>query len=1223
MDTPYILKPEKLLTHHDFLRTLARSLLRDKHHAEDIVQQTWLTALEKGPREETALRGWLAGTTRNLVKRLVRTEKRLGKREKTAARAEAVRSTDELVSRESARRKVVDAVLQLKEPYRSSVLFRFYDDLPPREIARRHNIPVETVKTRIQRGLAILRSRLEDDFIDSEKDWRLAIAPIAGIKLNALTAGAKAFAFSLKAKVSMAVAAIAVILSALVFLTDDDDALIQEGGRALYDEENAAPVVVIEDDDGQIKQAVLPDEGDQPDSYKKALGGIKGRISRNNGDPLSSESVQLLGLKGDDFFQGRIDDPKSGSPLLELRSDQTRTDSEGSFCFTELLPRGYYILVIHKDGQKYATHFVDVQPGPGKTVDLGEIILDKSRDLKGCVTDLNGKPLEGARVVAAQLPDEINTGILSFKPGSSFIFEFRLFTKMRSVIDPPSAFSRLLKALPFHEAETGKDGGFSLNNIPVKNCLLLVERAGYSTTTTIPDSFCSIRLEKSVTLKARVFDHKNKPVPGIEVRIGPDPGDDNFSLLAPPLFTQTDGSFVAESVKAGPACCVFRRFQEDPWIIEGPVNPHDKELIFHLPRTCNVELKIVDKYDIKVKDAELKIRVKTVQNFIPSNIPVSVKDRIKISESGNTTIKDMSPGKYEILVTAPGYGTAVKEISVKDKPVREKIVLQSASSVSINVFGGKDKAPLEWVDVMIYPEPDKNSHRAIDTSTLNILRSRTDDNGLAHFEKLSEGKYGVTLSHPGYAILVESLILPEDEKTEFLMKPGIVIEGRVDFEGSNEIPPFTILLEPRWDVGLTLLGGITVTDTDGRFRVENMNPGKWEISVLPQLEDITTISRLDETLARDYFEIAESRISRVTINLSIVKDLAVCSSVSGRVLFNGLPVENTAVTLDIGNKHFKEIAGESGSYSFKRTPVGKGIIRINTPQESDSPGVNMARKIMVKEAPPHTENFEIQTGVINGIVRSFADKKPLCGIKVSAIIRQSDELRAFASFVVSAINNKLENGSSSIPSMTNLFYTPIEMSTITDLDGAFRFPGAPVGVYCVEAKSDQYGCPSAVDVKVTQGAASDQVVLELYTPVTVKGFVKLPKLAGDKILNMLVSPVTKKPFSLKEFFSSLIFSNKIGGDRIVEVNNGTGAFEITRLMPGIYKAYLISVPEEIKIKEKVKSSFERIEFFLPMKFEVTPFCGQTIDLYPVRNNHPLKEILVDKLERALLYIKDK
>ena len=41
--------PELLSQHRSFLKSLARRLLRDEHAAEDVVQESYLAALERPP----------------------------------------------------------------------------------------------------------------------------------------------------------------------------------------------------------------------------------------------------------------------------------------------------------------------------------------------------------------------------------------------------------------------------------------------------------------------------------------------------------------------------------------------------------------------------------------------------------------------------------------------------------------------------------------------------------------------------------------------------------------------------------------------------------------------------------------------------------------------------------------------------------------------------------------------------------------------------------------------------------------------------------------------------------------------------------------------------------------------------------------------------------------------------------------------------------------------
>lgn len=165
-----------LLAHARFARGLARALLGDEHLAEDAVQETWLAALRRPPRALSA--AWIAEVARNAARKIRRGESRRAARERASAVPEAAEGQWR-PERQAALREVVDAVLALEEPYRSTVLLRFYEGVPPREIAARQAVSVSTVNSRLQRALARLRERL--DAKDGGRGaWAVALAPLAG-----------------------------------------------------------------------------------------------------------------------------------------------------------------------------------------------------------------------------------------------------------------------------------------------------------------------------------------------------------------------------------------------------------------------------------------------------------------------------------------------------------------------------------------------------------------------------------------------------------------------------------------------------------------------------------------------------------------------------------------------------------------------------------------------------------------------------------------------------------------------------------------------------------------------------------------------------------------------------------------------------------------------------------------------------------------------------------
>jgi RNA polymerase sigma-70 factor (ECF subfamily) len=163
--TPTPLDPELLLAHAGFVRSVARSLLRDENSVDDVVQQTWLTAIERPPREAGALKGWLARVVRSVARGTRRSDERRARREVATAPSEIdPRDPSALVERLARMRALTDAVLALPPPYRDAIVRRHLEELSPAEIARRDGVPVATIETRLKRARKQLRERLEQSY---------------------------------------------------------------------------------------------------------------------------------------------------------------------------------------------------------------------------------------------------------------------------------------------------------------------------------------------------------------------------------------------------------------------------------------------------------------------------------------------------------------------------------------------------------------------------------------------------------------------------------------------------------------------------------------------------------------------------------------------------------------------------------------------------------------------------------------------------------------------------------------------------------------------------------------------------------------------------------------------------------------------------------------------------------------------------------------------------
>jgi RNA polymerase sigma factor (sigma-70 family) len=179
---------EDVLAQSAWIRRLAGRLVADAAHRDDVVQDAWIEALQHG-QSARALRPWLAGVLRNLVRMDRRGDMRRRSKEGVEEAAASPATPEQLVERVEIEREVAAALLEIDEPYRSTLLWRFYDDLSAAEIARRSGVPAGTVRWRLKEGLDLLRVKLDARFNGDRRRWSVALIPTAAAARGGLTGG--------------------------------------------------------------------------------------------------------------------------------------------------------------------------------------------------------------------------------------------------------------------------------------------------------------------------------------------------------------------------------------------------------------------------------------------------------------------------------------------------------------------------------------------------------------------------------------------------------------------------------------------------------------------------------------------------------------------------------------------------------------------------------------------------------------------------------------------------------------------------------------------------------------------------------------------------------------------------------------------------------------------------------------------------------------------------
>lgn len=390
---------DALLVHASWARDLARGLVTDPAAADDLVQEAWVAALESPPRHAENLRGWLGTVIRNLARSRGRSHGRRAAREAQVALEDhqEAPSSEALASRIDTQRRLASAVLELDEPYRSTVILRFYEGLDATQIANRLGVAPSTARWRIKVGLDTLREQLDRDFDGDRAAWVALVLPLARPRLAPASTAAVAtttlqglIALKLTTKTA-AIAAVALLGITGVALVVDP--LASDGESP---DNTPAPVTFspLEESAPRVVEA-------------NAMA-----VSREVVEAAPTESTTdqvLVAARTTTFASMRLVDPDglpvegatAWSPKLPSADTGVTSDADGSVSIP--LPRleqreSVYIRIDHPNFARLTLYNV---VEPERVTEFGDVILQPAGSVEGRVLLADGRPASGAWVEAA------------------------------------------------------------------------------------------------------------------------------------------------------------------------------------------------------------------------------------------------------------------------------------------------------------------------------------------------------------------------------------------------------------------------------------------------------------------------------------------------------------------------------------------------------------------------------------------------------------------------------------------------------------------------------------------------------------------------------------------------------------------------------------------------------------------------------------------------------
>lgn len=376
------------------LHALAQRLAGPDGLAEDAVQDTALIALRRDRRTVRSVRAWLGAVFWSRFGRLAAREHRRNEVESRAScEPERSPSAADAAATAELHRSIADAVVALPEPHRTAVTLRFLRDLPLAEVAAATGVSAEAARTRVRRGLDLLRQRL-----DQERGGRHAWVGLVGLPAvdapvtpplpvhgtTVLTMTAK------QVTIGCTVAAIAVVgLFAWRAFDDgatrrpvESDAVGTHSGEAVTDSGAREP-------DRTVVSAARPATAlDEPPA--RGPSALWGRVVRTGSDdPVANARVALL-VRPADEFSGMLD------LAFAARVEEVATaitDGDGAFLFEVERGRPYRVRV-------NAAGAAELERA--NLVGGAEVVLRVASPagVTGTVVDAHGEPVCDAGVTA-------------------------------------------------------------------------------------------------------------------------------------------------------------------------------------------------------------------------------------------------------------------------------------------------------------------------------------------------------------------------------------------------------------------------------------------------------------------------------------------------------------------------------------------------------------------------------------------------------------------------------------------------------------------------------------------------------------------------------------------------------------------------------------------------------------------------------------------------------
>ena len=796
------------------LLRVAMSLVQDPGEADDLLQATYLTAIERAERYDSSRRlvPWLLGI---LVNHAHEARRHRGARSEEMLAAVDAPGPDpsEAASSLELSELLTNALERLPAKHRGVLEPYLRDGKRAVDIARDTGQAPGTVRMQIHRGLDLLRRALPAGTalgagvialggrgLAAVRDEVLREAAASTVALTAAGASATGVPLTTSTLGGLTVSKKASLAAITVLLAMTLTWLARPAFMFPDDSVESAPVVPValktapsSSGDPGIDPVEAPveavDEGpvargavEEP-PVANALAAFTGRILEHDGVPVVGVGVELFEAAPDLMTRSIAGAFGGGISRSDIVSARVTTDEEGRFTLANARVRALRVIGVDLGGQRSALRAIDVGAESGLTTDLGDIVLDPFGVLRGRILDADGEPVQGARVRAAAIPAFVaQLGLVELRPESELLLSSG--GDPRIVLELPNWLLEFTDRLPVATTWTDAAGAFQLTHVAEGPVTLFVDKAGLGSSLT-PISFLgrdantdfgTITLGAGARVAGQVLDAAGNPVPEAEVLIGKanlvgGMSSAGFAVLHPAGRTDARGRFTLGGLPNAPNVAVaVRRSKAHPWTVA--VADHDAGVEVRLPAALPLELVAIAADGAPV-DA-LQIRVFGA-DFIPSAVVAmtgigGVQPALESLGEGRFRTEPLPPGRYLVVGRSPKHGFAETMASWKEgSAVELRFLPRSPMRVRVRGEGG---LPVGRALVSVHD---------LDQSGPSDGRALTDANGwceLSVTRRLDQERqrFALRVEHPEYAVAYRDDVQPGGAPVEVELDHGGNVE---------------------------------------------------------------------------------------------------------------------------------------------------------------------------------------------------------------------------------------------------------------------------------------------------------------------------------------------------------------------------------------------------------------------------------------------------------------